>query len=289
VLLFWQIPHFMAIAWLYRSDYAAAHFPMLSVRDGRAGRWPGGRWSARSSSLSVSLLPTLLGFASAYYLAVAVVAGVWFVGRAVNFLRPAGREFAARRLFLRVARLSAGPARHAGGRPLLSRPMTVHDIPAVNATLNGLATVLITAGFIFVKQGRRDAHRACMLTAAGVSALFLVGYVTHKALMHGIHTPFGGAGFIRGILLHDADFAHRAGDGHCLPRAAHIRFRAPGKFRPPPRLGPVDVSALVLRERHGSAGVLLPLPMVARRALNWHRHPFRCSKSFSFSPLLAGG
>jgi len=77
--------------------------------------------------------------------------------------------------------------------------MTVHDIPAVNATLNGLSTVLITAGFILVKQGRRDAHRACMLTAAGVSALFLVGYVTHKALMHGIHTPFGGVGFIRGF------------------------------------------------------------------------------------------
>ena len=77
--------------------------------------------------------------------------------------------------------------------------MTVHDIPAVNATLNGVATVLITAGFIFVKQGRRDAHHACMLTAAGVSALFLVGYVTHKVLMHGIHTPFGGAGFIRGF------------------------------------------------------------------------------------------
>ena len=77
--------------------------------------------------------------------------------------------------------------------------MTVHDIPAINATLNGLSTVLITAGFVLVKQGRRDAHRACMLTAAGVSALFLVGYVTHKALMHGIHTPFGGAGFIRGF------------------------------------------------------------------------------------------
>jgi protoheme IX farnesyltransferase len=99
VLLFWQIPHFMAIAWLYRGDYAAAHFPMLSVRD-QSGRRVA-RWSLVSAILlvAVSLLPTLLGFASVYYLAVAVVAGAWFVGRAVTFLRPAGREFAARRLF----------------------------------------------------------------------------------------------------------------------------------------------------------------------------------------------
>jgi uncharacterized membrane protein YozB (DUF420 family) len=75
--------------------------------------------------------------------------------------------------------------------------MTVHDIPALNATLNAAATVLITAGFVCIKAGRRDAHRACMLAAAAVSAVFLVGYVTHKWLVHGMHTPFGGAGAIR--------------------------------------------------------------------------------------------
>jgi putative membrane protein len=81
--------------------------------------------------------------------------------------------------------------------------MTVHDIPTLNAALNATATVLITAGYVLIKQGRRDAHRACMLTAAVVSALFLVGYATHKVLIraelaagHG-HTPFGGEGFIR--------------------------------------------------------------------------------------------
>jgi len=75
--------------------------------------------------------------------------------------------------------------------------MTVHDIPALNATLNGIATVLITAGFILIKTGRKEAHRKVMLTAAVVSALFLVGYVTHKVLIRGVHTPFGGAGPIR--------------------------------------------------------------------------------------------
>jgi len=75
--------------------------------------------------------------------------------------------------------------------------MTIRDIPALNATLNGLATLLITAGFILIKTGRKDAHRRVMTTAMVVSALFLVGYVTHKVLIHGVHTPFGGTGLLR--------------------------------------------------------------------------------------------
>ena len=74
--------------------------------------------------------------------------------------------------------------------------MTVSDIPALNATLNGLATVLISAGFIFIKTGRKDAHRKAMLSAGIVSAIFLVGYVSHKILVRGVHTPFGGTGLI---------------------------------------------------------------------------------------------
>jgi len=75
--------------------------------------------------------------------------------------------------------------------------MSIQDIPALNATLNGLATVLLTIGFILIKQGRREAHRKIMTTACIVSAVFLVGYVTHKILIRGVHTPFGGSGAIR--------------------------------------------------------------------------------------------
>ena len=77
--------------------------------------------------------------------------------------------------------------------------MTVHDIPTLNAILNGLATVLLTAGFVLIKTGRRDAHRRVMMTAVAVSALFLVGYVTHKILRHGLNTPFTGEGAIRPV------------------------------------------------------------------------------------------
>jgi uncharacterized membrane protein YozB (DUF420 family) len=85
--------------------------------------------------------------------------------------------------------------------------MTIQDIPAINASLNALATVLITIGFVQIKAAQRAtapalraqkiaSHRAIMLAAGTVSAVFLVGYVTHKVLMRGVHTPFGGSGAI---------------------------------------------------------------------------------------------
>ncbi len=99
VLLFWQIPHFMAIAWLYRKDYATVHFPMLSVRDESGGKVA--LWSMINCLLLVivSLLPTLFGFATLGYLAIAAAVGGWFLWRAMLFLRPEKREISARRLF----------------------------------------------------------------------------------------------------------------------------------------------------------------------------------------------
>ena len=77
--------------------------------------------------------------------------------------------------------------------------LEVHDIPPLNAALNATATVLMTAGFLFIRKKRIAAHRACMLSAGLVSAGFLVGYVAHKIMVRGVHTPFGGEGWIRGV------------------------------------------------------------------------------------------
>jgi uncharacterized membrane protein YozB (DUF420 family) len=85
--------------------------------------------------------------------------------------------------------------------------MTVQDIPALNAALNATATILISFGFVQIKAAQRAndpaqkaagirRHRALMLAAGTVSAVFLVGYVSHKILVRGVHTPFGGAGAI---------------------------------------------------------------------------------------------
>lgn len=99
LLFFWQIPHFMAIAWTYRSDYSAVHFPMLPVRD------PSGRrvaaWSLAAGALlvAVSLAPVLLRLDTWRYGLVAAGAGAWLLARAVQFLRPQTRDPAARALF----------------------------------------------------------------------------------------------------------------------------------------------------------------------------------------------
>jgi putative membrane protein len=74
--------------------------------------------------------------------------------------------------------------------------MSVSDLPAVNASLNALATVFLTLGFIFIKRGQKIAHRNCMIAAVTTSAVFLFFYVLHKYLVGGAHTPFGGKGVI---------------------------------------------------------------------------------------------
>lgn len=78
----------------------------------------------------------------------------------------------------------------------------IHTLPAVNASLNGLATLLLTAGFVLIKIDRnanKNAHRACMLTAFGVSAVFLACYLLHKGLRasagDAVNTSFSGEGF----------------------------------------------------------------------------------------------
>lgn len=100
--------------------------------------------------------------------------------------------------------------------------MTVHDIPPINATLNATATVLITAGFVLIKSGHKEAHRKVMLTAAVVSALFLVGYLTYHGLRRGLHTDFGGEGAIRIVYL-TILWTH-------IPLAALIAYLVPRTF-----------------------------------------------------------
>lgn len=98
ILWFWQMPHFLAIAWLYRDQYAAAGFKMLSTRDpdGWSTAWQALIYSV--ALLGVSLLPGLLGMASPYYFFAALALGAAMIHLSVAFLR--NREnTAARHLF----------------------------------------------------------------------------------------------------------------------------------------------------------------------------------------------
>jgi putative membrane protein len=73
--------------------------------------------------------------------------------------------------------------------------MTVHDLPAVNATLNAVAAVLLTIGFVLIRTGRIDAHRRTMIAAFVTSSLFLVCYIVYHAQVGSVR--FTRQGFVR--------------------------------------------------------------------------------------------
>jgi len=75
--------------------------------------------------------------------------------------------------------------------------------PAINATLNGAAAVLIATGVYFIKTNRRETHRKFMIAAVACSSLFLVCYLTYHAML-GSHSGsvskhFTGTGPIRTV------------------------------------------------------------------------------------------
>lgn len=80
--------------------------------------------------------------------------------------------------------------------------MSGHELPAVNACLNGLSSVLLVLGLVMIRAGRREAHRRCMLGAFVASCVFLVFYVIHKVwVVHGVNTPFRGPPALRPYYL----------------------------------------------------------------------------------------
>jgi len=69
----------------------------------------------------------------------------------------------------------------------------VHSLPAVNATLNGTAAILLVTGYTLIRKRRVDAHKRVMLTAFGVSVAFLICYLVYHAQVGSVHYPKSGA------------------------------------------------------------------------------------------------
>lgn len=76
----------------------------------------------------------------------------------------------------------------------------IENLPAINASLNGVAAVLLTAGWIFIKRGKVTAHKRCMIAAFCVSAAFLACYLTYHFSVTAT-TKFPGTGIWRTIYL----------------------------------------------------------------------------------------
>ena len=87
ILFFWQIPHFLAIAWMYREDYARAGFVMLPSVDAEGFRTGRQAVSHTIGLLFVSLVPAMFGLAGTVYFIGALLLGLIFLLAAVQFSR----------------------------------------------------------------------------------------------------------------------------------------------------------------------------------------------------------
>lgn len=99
IMFLWQMPHSLAIGWLYREDYARAGFRLLPVLD------PQGKSTGRQvvtnclALLAVGLIPTLIGFTGAIYFFSALALGAMFLWYGVSLARSCSRDAARRLLF----------------------------------------------------------------------------------------------------------------------------------------------------------------------------------------------
>lgn len=102
ILFFWQIPHFLAIAWLYRDEYAKAGFVMLPTVDADGFRTGRQAVSHTLGLVLASVMPAFFGLAGTIYFAGALVLGMAFLGFAVLFARTLTMERARQLFFVSI-------------------------------------------------------------------------------------------------------------------------------------------------------------------------------------------
>ena len=87
--------------------------------------------------------------------------------------------------------------------------MNVSALPTLNAVLNASAALAMILGFIAIRRRRIAVHRACMLSAVGLSILFLCSYLVYHAQVGS--RPYAGGGWLRGYAWSSA----RPAAGNC--------------------------------------------------------------------------
>ena len=94
--------------------------------------------------------------------------------------------------------------------------MDVHNLPAVNASLNAISTVFLVYGYRLIRAGHREQHRRAMLAAFTTSILFLICYVVYHQQVGSV--PFQKQGWVRPV-YYAVLFTH-------VPLAATVPFLA---------------------------------------------------------------
>jgi putative membrane protein len=94
--------------------------------------------------------------------------------------------------------------------------LAIHPLATTNAVLNTISTLLLIAGWIFIRQGNWRAHRASMIAAFLVSAIFLGCYLAYHWIVG--HVPFAGqGGCARSISRSSSPTSSSPRPSPCLP------------------------------------------------------------------------
>lgn len=150
--------------------------------------------------LPAGMLPFLAGVAGWAYGAAALAAGVAHLvaaGRREPGVRPGGPSPALRRSALHLAALGAALALDLW--VLGSAAPAASSLPHFHAGLNAWAALSLVVGVGLIRRERREAHRACMLSAAAASAIFLTSYLVYHAQVGSV--AFDGQGLARTLYL----------------------------------------------------------------------------------------
>lgn len=107
ILFLWQIPHFIAIAWIYEDDYRAGGFPMISVQDPKGHRAQLPMALCGTLLLAAVVAPAWIGMAGSAYLVVALVIGVAFLWMGLDFVNEPNRAKARGVILVSVVYLCA--------------------------------------------------------------------------------------------------------------------------------------------------------------------------------------
>jgi protoheme IX farnesyltransferase len=107
ILFLWQIPHFIAIAWIYEEDYRAGGFPMISVTDPKGHRAQVPMAVCGTLLLAAVVAPAWIGMAGSAYLVVALLMGVVFLWMGLDFVQEPSRAKARGVILVSVVYLCA--------------------------------------------------------------------------------------------------------------------------------------------------------------------------------------
>src|SRR5262245_758893 len=101
--------------------------------------------------------------------------------------------------------------------------LALADLPILNAVLNTLSAILLSAGYRFIRRRQITAHKRCMLAACATSALFLISYLTYH---YGVGSmPFRGQGWVRPLYF-TILISHTILAAAIVPLAIMTLFRA---------------------------------------------------------------